>query len=406
MTSLRTLDDLLGLDLHGQAVFVRADLNVPLDGSRVLDDTRVRATVPTLQRLAKAGARTLVFSHLGRPKGERRPELSLRPVAPVLASLLGTEVAFADDCIGEAAHSTAAGTPPGGVALFENLRFHAGEKTNDDDFADALASLAHAYVDDAFGCAHRAHASIVGVPRRTARSAAGLLLEREVAALGRLLQEPPRPFVAILGGAKIAGKIATLENLLPRLQGLLIGGAMANTFLAAQGADMGASLVAEDELGLARRILGDAEARGIEVLLPTDLVVTDRLAADDDQGPAPEIREVAARSVPAGFLAVDIGPRSTAAFEQAIAAAGTVFWNGPAGLFERAPFDAASQRLALALAESPAYTVVGGGETVAVVQHAGVTSRIDHVSTGGGASLSLLAGNPLPGVAVLDEEPK
>ncbi|HVR28536.1 MAG TPA: phosphoglycerate kinase [Thermoanaerobaculia bacterium] len=410
MPRLRTLDDLLRHDLRGRPVFVRTDLNVPREGDRILDDTRIRASVPTLRELAGAGARVLAFSHYGRPKGTRKPDQSLRPVAPALARAIGAPVAFAEDCIGEVAAAAVERTPAGGYCLFENLRFHAGEEANDPAFAAELARLAQHYVDDAFGAAHRAHASIVGIPERARVSAAGRLLAAEVAGLERLLADPAKPFVAILGGAKIQGKIETIENLLPRIDALLLGGAMANTFLRAQGYSLGASLVAEDELELARRLLADATARDVEVLLPRDLVVTDRLdgtggGAGRPPGSeaAPAVEVCPAGAVPDGFRAVDLGPETLAELEATIGTARTAFWNGPVGLFERPPFDAGSVRVARALAACPGYTVIGGGETVAVATQAGAVDAIDHVSTGGGASLELLAGKPLPGVEALRE---
>ena len=407
MTPLRTLDDLLRTDLNGRAVFARTDLNVPRDGDHILDDTRIRASVPTLLELAAAGARVLVFSHYGRPKGKPRADQSLRPVADALGRSLGAKVAFADDCVGTSAEAAAKATPAGGYCLFENLRFHAGEEKNDPDFAAQLARLADVYVDDAFGAAHRAHASIVGVPERAKASAAGRLLATEVASLERLLADPEKPFLAILGGAKIADKIETIENLLPRLDGLLLGGAMANTFLRAKGCTLGKSLVAEDEIDVARKLMDDAAARGVELLLPSDVVVTDSLergGAAEGGGTGVTARRVetfAVEAVPAGLMAVDLGPRTLAAFDAAIARARTIFWNGPVGLFELAPFDAGSTRVARALAASGGYTVIGGGETVAAATQAGVADRIDHVSTGGGASLELLAGRKLPGVEAL-----
>ena len=397
MPRLQALEDLGSL--AGVPVFVRVDLNVPMDGNVIRDDTRLRAVLPTIADLRERGARVLLFSHLGRPQGERRPELSLRPLAHALSDRLGGQVAFADDCIGPQAEQVVAGTANSGVALFENLRFHAAEEANDPAFAAALAGLAQAYVDDAFGCSHRAHASIVGVPERLERRAAGRLMEREIEALGSLLESPAKPFVAVLGGAKIASKIATLENLLPRIDVLLVGGAMANTFLKAQGGELGASLVADDELDLARQLLADAGDRGVEVVLPTDLTVTDTPPDRDAAGRS--VETVAAGAVPAGWLALDVGPDTSAAFAGHLRKARTVFWNGPPGLFEHEPFDRGSRALAAAVAASPGYTVVGGGETVAVVNLAGVARRIDHVSTGGGASLELLAGLTLPGVAAL-----
>ncbi len=403
MTRLRTLDHLLRAGLAGRAVFVRADFNVPRDGDRILDDTRIRAAAPTLRELQTAGAKLLVFSHYGRPKGKPRPDQSLRPLAAALAAIVGAEVAFAADCIGVAAEAAAAATPPGGYCLFENLRFHAGEEANDPQFAARLARLADLYVDDAFGAAHRAHASIVGVPGHAKASAAGRLLAGEVEGLERLLAGPEPPFVAILGGAKIKDKIETIENLLPRLDALLLGGAMANTFLRARGCSLGKSLVAEDEVGLARELLADAAGRGVEILLPTDVVTTDRIDRDRGTASAPHVETSAVEAVADGSMAVDLGPRTLAAFDAAIATARTVFWNGPVGLFEVPPFDEGSRRVARALAACDGYTVIGGGETVAAATQAGVAQRIDHVSTGGGAALELLAGRKLPGVEALRE---
>jgi phosphoglycerate kinase len=304
-------------------------------------------------------------------------------------------VRFAEDCVGEAAEQAAAALAPGEVALLENLRFHAGETKNDPDFAGRLAALAEVYVDDAFGSAHRAHASVVGVPERVSAKAAGRLMEKEVRALSRLLGEPERPFAALLGGAKIEDKIETLENLLPRLDLLLLGGGMANTFLAAQGHDLAASLFEADRADVARDILARAGARGIEVLLPVDVVVT------DDLGSPGRVETVPVDEIPAGTKAVDVGPATRAAFAGAVARAKTLFWNGPLGVFEKPPFDAGTRALAQALASCPGFSVIGGGETVAAAHQAGVTGRIGHVSTGGGAALEFLAGKELPGVAVL-----
>jgi phosphoglycerate kinase len=395
MTQLLTLED-LGLDrLRGTTVFVRVDFNVPLEDGKVADDTRIVEALPTIDELAAAGARLLLASHLGRPKGERNPKYSLAPVALRLAELLGRPVAFADDCIGEPAERAAAGLGDGDCALLENLRYHRGEEKNEPEFARALAAPAAAYVDDAFGAAHRAHASITGVAELVARRAAGRLLVREVAALERLLGEPERPFAAVLGGAKIEDKIDTLENLLPRLDVLMVGGGMANTFLAAQGHDLGQSLVESERLELARDLAGRARARGIEVLLPTDLVIADAIDAPTD------VRTVAPGAVPAGFGAYDVGPATREAFAAAVARARTLFWNGPLGVFEKPPFDQGTRALAEALAACPGFSLIGGGETVAAARQAGVIGRLGHVSTGGGASLELLAGKTLPGVAVL-----
>ncbi|HSM50675.1 MAG TPA: phosphoglycerate kinase, partial [Thermoanaerobaculia bacterium] len=320
---------------------------------------------------------------------------SLRPAAERLSELLGRPVRFAEDCIGEPAAAAAAALGDGDVALLENLRYHKGEEKNEPEFAAALSANAKAYVDDAFGSAHRAHASITGVLPHLPRKAAGRLMVREVEALSRLLGEPERPFAALLGGAKIEGKIDTLENLLPRLDLLMVGGGMANTFLAAQGHDLKASLVEAERVELAGTILARAAERGIEVLLPTDLVVTDSFEAPT------RWETVAASAVPDGMLAVDIGPATRAAFAAAVGRARTLFWNGPLGVFEKPPFDEGTRAVAAALAACPGFTVIGGGETVAAAHQAGVADRLGHVSTGGGASLEFLAGRELPGVAAL-----
>jgi phosphoglycerate kinase len=401
MKRLLTLEDLDLQTLAGRRVLVRVDYNVPMKDGAVMDATRLEESLPTLRELIAAGARLLLASHCGRPKGEPNPKYTLRPVAARLAELLGAPVAFAEDCVGEPAERAAAGLANGGVCLLENLRYHAGEEKNDPALADRLAALlgaGGAYVDDAFGSAHRAHASVVGVPARVERKAAGRLLVREVVALGRLLGEPEKPFAAVLGGAKIEDKIDTLENLLPRLDVLMVGGGMANTFLVAQGLDLKASLFEPDRLDLARTILARAAAQGSEVLLPTDVVVT------DDLGNPTRVETVGVDAVPEGMKAVDVGPQTAAAFAQAIARARTLFWNGPLGVFEKPPFDAGTRAVAAAVGASPAFTVAGGGETIAAARQAGVLARLGHVSTGGGASLEFLAGKTLPGVAILEVE--
>jgi len=397
MNRIYTLEDLDLRHLEGVSTLVRVDFNVPLAAGRVLDDTRLRAALPTIRELAAAGARLLLLSHLGRPKGQVKPELSLRPVADALADLLGEPVSFATDCVGGPAQEEAEKLPPGGVCLLENVRFHPGETENDPDFAAGLAALGQAYVNDAFGTAHRAHASTVGAARRIERRAAGRLMVTEVDALGRLLGEPERPFAAIIGGAKIDTKVGTVRNLLPRLNLLVLGGGMANTFLAAQGRYLADSLVEEDQIGVAREILDEATRRFIRVLLPTDLVVTDSL-----DNPS-RIETVAVDSVPEGTLAVDIGEASRRAVTEALSQAKTILWNGPLGVFEKSPFDSGTVAVAAALGLSSAFTVIGGGETVAAARQAGILEELDHVSTGGGASLEFLAGKTLPGIAVLEK---
>jgi phosphoglycerate kinase len=397
MKPMYILEDLPLAEMEGVPVFVRVDFNVPLAEGEVADDTRLRAALPTLHELSQAGARIVLASHCGRPNGLPDPRYSMRPVASVLEPLFGKRVAFAEDCIGAAARAAIETVAPGEAVLLENLRFHQGEKANDPDFGARLAALAEAYVDDAFGTAHRAHASVVNVPPRLKRRAAGRLMVREVEALGRLLGDVDKPFALVLGGAKIEGKVDTLENLLPRIDLLVLGGGMANTFLAARGHDLANSLVQLDRLEMATDILRRAEEGGTRVLLPADLVVTDDLMEPGD------IETVSVDAVPAGMKAVDIGEASRSVFTEALRGAGTIFWNGPLGVFEQAPFDAGTNDVAAALAESDAYTVVGGGETVAAVRRAGVADRIDHVSTGGGASLELLAGHSLPGVVALEK---
>jgi phosphoglycerate kinase len=392
---LLTLDDLPEAAVSGQPVFVRVDFNVPLQHGAITDDTRLREALPTLEELRRRGARLVLASHLGRPKGRPKPELSLRPVAFALSGLLGAEVLFADDCVGEPAQRVIDSLRDGGVCLLENLRFHEGEEANDATFTRSLAKLARTYVDDAFGTAHRAHASTFGVAALAAHRAAGRLLVREVDQLSRLLDGPAQPFVAVLGGAKVSGKIAVLEALVDRVAKLLVGGGMANTLLLAQGRELGDSLVERDHLDTARRVLERCGERGVEVLLPEDLVVTADLAG----GGAGEVVE--SDAVPRGMRAVDVGPRTRERFGAAVRTAATVFWNGPLGVFEQPPFDAGTLALAAATAECQGFSVVGGGETVAAVQRAGVADRIGHVSTGGGASLELIAGEDLPGVRAL-----
>ncbi len=396
MPRLLKLEDLDLARLAGVPVLVRVDFNVPMKEGVVVDDTRIVEALPTIRALVASGARLLLVSHCGRPQGARNPKYSLRAVGERLAQLLGAPVVFADDCVGEPVSTAVAALGRGDVLLLENLRFHSGEEANEPEFGKALAAHARAYVDDAFGAAHRAHASIVGVTTHLKRRAAGRLLVREVEALSRLLGEPERPFVAVLGGAKIEGKIDALDNLLPRLDRLLVGGGMANTFLAASGHDLKASLVEREKLDLATGIARRARDNGIELVLPTDLVV-----ASSFENPT-EVRTVAVDEVPDGFLALDIGPATRAAFAAAVAEAGTLFWNGPLGVFERPPFDAGTRALAEALARCSGFTVIGGGETVAAARQAGVAGRLGHVSTGGGAALELLAGQTLPGVAVLE----
>jgi phosphoglycerate kinase len=385
---------LADLDAAGKRVFVRADLNVPLRDGEVTDDLRVRSSVPTLRRLLDAGARVVVASHLGRPKGAPDPAYSMAPVGAKLAEALGSDVVVATDVVGEDARAKAAALEPGQVLLLENLRFDPGETANDEAFADALASFADVYVDDAFGAAHRAHASISGIAARLP-GYAGELLERELEVLGGLLTEPARPYVAVLGGAKVSDKLTVLDNLLQRVDVVAVGGAMAFTFLVADGHDVGASRVERDQVDTVRDLVAAARERGVEVLLPTDVVVAPEFAEDAAATTVP----IAA--IPSDQLGLDIGPDTAARYAQAIAGAGSVFWNGPMGVFEWEPFAAGTRTVAQAVADASGFTVVGGGDSAAAIRAFGLDDRVDHVSTGGGASLELLEGKDLPGVVAL-----
>jgi phosphoglycerate kinase len=380
--------------VRGQRVFVRADLNVPRRDGRVSDDTRIQASLPTLRRLVDAGARVVVASHLGRPKGERRPELSLRPVAARLGELLGQRVAFADDCVGPAAEAVVDGLREGEVALLENLRFHAGETKNDPDFARALAALADAYVNDAFGTAHRAHASTAGMVPLVARRAAGDLMASELQHL-RVVLEPERPLLCLLGGAKVSDKLAVLEALAPRADVLAVGGAMAYTFLRALGQPTGTSLVEEGLVAEASKVLAAAKAAGRRLLLPTDHVVARELAEDAE---AEVVKEI-----PEGWMGLDVGPETAAAYAAEAARARTVFWNGPMGVFEMEAFAGGTREVARGVAESAAVSVVGGGDSLAAINQLGLADRISHCSTGGGASLEFVQGLALPGVVALGD---
>ena len=382
------------IDVAGELVLLRADLNVPLEDGAVADDTRIRESLPTIQYLVENGASVLVCSHLGRPKGERNPDLSLAPVAERLAERLGQPVAFAEDCIGPPAIEAAKGLGRGEVALLENLRFHPGEEANDRVFAATLGTLAHVYVNDAFGAAHRAHASTAGVAAFLP-GVAGLLLEKEVRYLGSLVADPPRPFAAIVGGAKVSTKIAAIDHLLPNLDRLLVGGGMANTFLKASGVDIGASLVEDDLLEMARDILARAGDASVTVSLPVDAVVATKLSHDAQAATVP------IDAFPPDRMILDVGPATLAAFEAALSDSAAVVWNGPLGVFEIEQFAGGSFGLARVLADLDATTVVGGGETAAVVARSGLAERFTHVSTGGGASLEMLEGRELPGVAAL-----
>ncbi len=381
------------IDVSGKRVLVRADLNVPLESGRVTDDTRIRESLPTIKYLLEHGASVIVCSHLGRPKG-REEALSLAPVSGRMANLLDLNVLFAEDCVGEAAEMAVSSLREGQVLLLENLRFHPEEEKNDPGFARQLASLADVFVNDAFGAAHRAHASTEGVTHYLP-AVAGFLMEKEVRYLSALVANPPKPFAAVVGGAKVSSKIAAINNLLPKLDILVLGGGMANTFLKANGVNVQMSLVEDEQVEIARRILADAAGRGIEVLLPVDVVAASKFAEDADT----ETRKV--HEVPRGYMVLDIGPETVAAYARALKRARAVVWNGPMGVFEMDKFAAGSFGVARAIANLDAVTVVGGGETAAVVAQLGLQDRFTHVSTGGGASLEMLEGRVLPGVAAL-----
>lgn len=385
-------------DLAGKRVFCRVDFNVPIEGGRVTDATRIVASLPTINLLRAAGARVVLASHLGRPKGKVRPEFSLAPIASHLAELIGRPVGFPGACIGNGAEQAVLNLAPGDVLLLENLRFHAEEEANEAGFADALARLGDLYANDAFGSAHRSHASTTGVPARLKPAAAGLLMDAELTHLSRLLADPAHPFVAILGGAKVSDKIELVANLLPHVDAFLIGGAMAYTFLAAEGHTIGRSLVELDKLDLARTLIDRVTAAGKRLVLPVDHVAT--VSGNDDI-----VRTTPGVSLLDDEAGMDIGPETVAAFSEEIRRAKTVLWNGPLGRFEVEAFSRGTCRIGEALAASSAVSVVGGGDTAAAVFRFGLADRMSHVSTGGGASLEFLSGLPLPGVAALDDAP-
>jgi phosphoglycerate kinase len=386
--------------IEGKRVFIRVDFNVPLDQQgHVTDETRIRASLPTIQHAMARGAKLILASHLGRPAGKVEPRYSLKPVAVCLSTLLGKHITLADDCVGPAVEELVSLMHEGDVLLLENLRFHPEEEKNDPRFAQQLARLADVYVNDAFGTAHRAHASTDGITQSLSVAVAGLLMQAELRHLGQLLATPERPYVAILGGAKVSDKIDLIFNLLPKLNRVLIGGGMAYTFLVAEGVPIGNSLVEADKIDAARDILAKATALGVAIQLPEDHVIAERL----DVSAATRI--VPKDGIPSGWMGVDIGPQTAEAFTRAIHEAKTVVWNGPMGVFEIAPFAKGTNAVAMAVASSKATTIVGGGDSVAAVNQAGVADRITHISTGGGAFLELLEGRELPGIATLTDKP-
>lgn len=391
---LRTLSE---LDVIKRRVLVRVDYNVPLGNGRILDDTRIRATLGTIHWLLERQAKIILCSHLGRPKGQVRDELRLAPVAAALSELLGRPVHYVRDIAGAEAQEMARRLQPGEIGFLENLRFDPREEQNDPEFAAALASLAERYVNDAFGAAHRAHASVVGVAKHLP-SAAGFLLEREVAALERVLGSNERPFVLVLGGAKVSDKIGVIENLLPRADALLLGGGMANTFLRASGLEVGRSLFEEDKLEVARQLLQSAAEDGVRVELPIDVVVAPSLSAVSER------RVVSVAAIPAEWAVYDIGPDTVQRFAGVIESARVLVWNGPMGVYEVPAFREGTRGVAEAVASCAGFTLVGGGDSVAAIQELGLTDRVRHLSTGGGATLEYLEGRELPGVAVLMED--
>lgn len=395
----KTVANLSASDLSGKKVLVRADFNVPLDNGSITDDTRIRAALPTIQDLTSKGAKVILCSHFGRPKGVTE-KLRLTPVAKRLSELLGKEVNKTDDCIGEGVAATVARMQDGDVILLENVRFYSEEEENDSDFAKKLASVADLYVNDAFGTAHRAHASTEGVTKYLSPSVAGFLIEKELQYLGSAIDNPQRPLAAIIGGSKVSSKIGVIEKLLEKCDKLLLGGGMVFTFYKARGLSVGKSLVEDDKLELAKSLEAKAKERGVTFLLPTDVVVADKF------DPNADTQTVSVESIPDGWMGLDIGPDSVKTFQDALADCKTVIWNGPMGVFEMEKFAAGTEGIARSLADltkTGTSTIIGGGDSVAAVEQLGLGEQMSHISTGGGASLELLEGKELPGIAALDE---
>lgn len=396
----KTIANLSASDLSGKKVLMRADFNVPIDNGSITDDTRIRAALPTIQDLTGKGAKVILTSHFGRPKGKVNESMRLTQVAQRLSEVLGQEVKKTNDCIGEEVKTAVASMKNGDVLLLENVRFHSEEEANDPEFAKNLASVADLYVNDAFGTAHRAHASTEGVTKYLSPSVAGFLIEKELQYLQAAIESPQRPLAAIIGGSKVSSKIGVIETLLEKCDKLLIGGGMIFTFYKARGMNVGKSLVEEDKLELAKSLEAKAKERGVALLLPTDVVVADNFAADA------KFQTVSVEEIPDGWMGLDIGPDSVKAFEAALADCKTVIWNGPMGVFEFENFAKGTEAIARSLAEltkTGASTIIGGGDSVAAVEKVGVADQMSHISTGGGASLELLEGKELPGIAALDE---